>query len=197
MSEIIDAQDRVVIYEMEGGDPAVDLLSVSTSHGRTRVRAVGEPAQAVELATRLVAEGADLIELCGSFGAVWHARIAREVGARARVGAVYYGFESLTTIAAYKERFGTGEALADSFLVVHEGADPVQDRARYEKPSDGGPITIVAVPDAKAAARVAGELGPGLALIEIYGASGPEVAEAVIEEVDARVPVGLTAYGRH
>ncbi|MFJ4686980.1 DUF6506 family protein [Streptomyces sp. NPDC088789] len=189
------AQDRVVIYEEEGGDPSLDLLTVTNEHGRTRVRAVGDPAQAVDLAVRLVAEGADFIELCGSFGAVWHARVARAVGARARVGAIYYGFESLTTIAAYKERFGAGETLTDVFLVVHQGADPERHRVRHEKPS-GGPVTIVAVPDAKAAVEVVAELRSGLALIEVYGAPGPEVAEAVIEEVAAQVPVGLAAYGR-
>ncbi|MFI5943337.1 DUF6506 family protein [Streptomyces uncialis] len=188
------ARNKVVIYEEEGGDPSVDLLVVGNTHGRTRVRAVGDPAQAVELAVRLVAEGVDRIELCGSFGAVWHARVARAVDGRAPVGAIYYGFESLTPIAAYKARFEAGEVLSDAFLVVHEGADPVADRVVHAKPG-GGRVTLVAVPDEETAARVAAELGPALQLIEFYGVGGPDAAERVIEAVSpAGVPVGVMAF---
>ncbi|MGX2998561.1 DUF6506 family protein [Streptomyces sp. JNUCC 64] len=195
MSVSTGSRERVVVYEAEGGDPAVDLLDVTGPGGRVRVRAVTAPEQAVALAARLVEDGVDLVELCGSFGARWHAATVRAVGGRARVGAVYYGFESLTPIAAYKDRFEAGEALDDAFLVVQDGADPERDRT-VRKKADGGRITIVAVPDADAAARTAAALGDRLHLVEVYGAPGPEVADAVLGAVDPGVPVGLAVYGR-
>ncbi|MBN6055645.1 hypothetical protein JYK22_27180 [Nonomuraea sp. RK-328] len=185
----------MIIYEEAGADPRVDVMAIETGHGRTRVRAVAEPDQMVDLLASLVAEGVDQVELCGGFGAVWHAEARRVTGGKVPVGAIYYGFESLTSVASYKERFEAGEALSEAFIIVHEGADPEADRVVREKDA-GGRTTFVAVPDANAAAEVAGKLAGELQLIELYGGEGPEGAGPVIRAVNASVPVGVSGYRR-
>ncbi|MEV0617220.1 DUF6506 family protein [Nonomuraea sp. NPDC050404] len=186
-------KNRVIIYEEADADSRADVLSVRNGHGHTRVRAVAEPAQMVDLVTRLVGEGVDRIELCGAFGAVWHAEASRVAAGKAEVGAIYYGFESLTSVAAYKARFEAGEVLSEAFVVLHEGADPEVDRIVRER-DDGGRTTFVAVPDAAAAAEVAGKMAGELQLIELYGGAGPEVAAPVIRAVDTGVPVGVSSW---
>ncbi|MFC4120930.1 DUF6506 family protein [Nonomuraea zeae] len=188
-------KDRVIVYEEAGADPRADVMTIRNAGGRTRVRAVGAPAQMVELVTGLVAEGVDQVELCGGFGAVWHAEAGRAAGGGVPVGAVYFGFESLTGVASYKARFEAGEALTEAFVIVHEGADPATDRVVREKP-DGGRTILVGVPDEAGAAGVAAAMAGELQLIELYGGSGPEGAEGVIKAVAAGVPVGVTAYRR-
>ncbi|MEV1002098.1 DUF6506 family protein [Nonomuraea sp. NPDC050202] len=185
-------KNRVIIYEEAGADPQADVLSVENHHGRTRVRAVAEPAQLVQLVTELTGKGVDRIELCGGFGAVWHARARQAAGGQAEVGAIYYGFESLPGVASYKERFEAGETLSEAFLIVHEGADPEVNRVVRER--DTGSTTFVAVPDEASAAAVAGKMAGDLQLIELYGAPGPDSAAPVIAAVDAGVPVGVTAW---
>ncbi|MEV4168435.1 DUF6506 family protein [Nonomuraea sp. NPDC049709] len=189
------AHDRVIIYEEAGADPQADVMVVENGRGRTRVRAVAEPAQMVDLVAGLVGEGADQVELCGGFGAVWHAEARRVAAGKATVGAIYYGFESLTNVASYKARFEAGEALSEAFVIVHEDADPEVDRVVHEREA-GGRTTFVAVPDEAAAAAVAAKMAGELQLIELYGAAGPESAAPVIVAVDASVPVGVSGYGR-
>ncbi|GLW10601.1 hypothetical protein Misp01_57290 [Microtetraspora sp. NBRC 13810] len=189
------SRDSVIVYEEAGADPLADVMTIENGHGRTRVRAVAEPGQMVELVTRLVGEGVDRIELCGAFGAVWHAAARRATGGKVPVGAVYYGFESLTSVASYKARFEAGETLSEAFVIVHEGADPEADRVVRERDA-GGRTTLIGVPDAEAAAEAAGKMAGELHLIELYGGEGPEGAEPVIRAVRESVPVGVTAYRR-
>ncbi|WP_052423177.1 DUF6506 family protein [Nonomuraea candida] len=188
-------ENRVIIFEKAGADPQADLLTINHGDARTRVRAVAEPAQLLELVSSLEVDGIDRLELCGGFGAVWHARAREIVGNRVPVGAVYYGFESLAGVAAYKARFEAGEVLAEAFLIVHEGADPQVDRVTDER-ADGGSTTLVGVPDLATAAEVAAKMADELQLIELYGAPGPESAAPVIEAVAAAVPVGFSSYSR-
>ncbi|WP_157248259.1 DUF6506 family protein [Nonomuraea typhae] len=188
------SKDRVIIYEEAGADPQADVLVIDNEHGRTRVRAVPEPGQLAGLVRQLADEGADRFELCGGFGAVWQAEARRVLGERAPVGAIYYGFESLASIASYKARFEAGEVLAEAFLIVHEGADPGSDRVVRHR-DEGGRTTLVAVPDLATAAEVAAEMAGGLQLIELYGGRRPDDAEPVIRAaVDAGVPVGMSAF---
>ncbi|GII92105.1 DUF6506 family protein [Sinosporangium siamense] len=189
------AKDKVIIYEETGADPSVDLVVTVSGAGRTRVRAVSEAHQVVDLVRGLVDEGVDLVELCGGFGAVWHDEVARVVRGRVPLGAVYFGFESLTSVAAFKARFEAGEHLSELFIYVHEGADPAFDRLVREKPG-GGTTTLVGVPDEAAAAKVAAELAADVQLIELYGGHGPAWARGVIDAVEAKVPVGVTGYAR-
>ncbi|TDD12522.1 hypothetical protein E1292_01355 [Nonomuraea deserti] len=190
------SDDKVIIYEETGADPETDVLVIQNASGRTRVRAVGDPAQMPELVTGLVAEGVDHVELCGGFGARRHAEAVRASGGGVPVGAIYYGFESLTGVASFKARFEAGQALSEAFIIVHEGADPSADRVVLDK-DGGGSTTLVGVPDAAAAAEVAGKMAAGLQLIELYGTPGPDAAEPVIRAVEtAGVPVGVIAHRR-
>ncbi|MFI0405742.1 DUF6506 family protein [Actinomadura sp. 3N508] len=187
--------DKVIIYEETGADPTIDVMTVQNGSGRTRVRAVGKQEEMVELVSRLVGEGVTQVEICGAFGAVWHAAAGRAAGGKVPVGAIYYGFESLTGVASYKARFEDGDVLSEAFIIVHEGADPSSDVIVRER-SDGGRTTLVAVPDEATAGEVAEAMAGDLQLIELYGASGPEGAEPVIRAVDGRVPVGVSGYRR-
>ncbi|GII79487.1 hypothetical protein Sru01_44690 [Sphaerisporangium rufum] len=188
-------ENRVIVYEEADADQRIDVMAVQTARGRTRVRAVAEAAQMVGLVASLVAEGVDQVELCGGFGAVWHAEARRATGGKAAVGAIYYGFESLTSVASYKERFEAGEPLSEAFIVVHGGADPEADRVVHEK-EGGGRTIFVAVPDVNTAAEMAAKPAGESQLIELYGTEGPDEAEPVIRAVDAKVPVGVSGYRR-
>jgi hypothetical protein len=189
------SEDKMIIYEETGADPTTDVMTIRNGSGRTRVRAVGEPEQMAELVSRLVGEGVTQVELCGAFGAVWHAVAGRAAEGKIPVGAIYYGFESLAGVASYKRRFEDGEVLSEAFIIVHDGADPSSDVVVHDK-ADGGRTTIVAVPDEVTAGEVAGEMADDLQLIELYGGPGPEGAEPVIRAVKGTVPVGVTAYRR-
>ncbi|MFI0486164.1 DUF6506 family protein [Actinomadura sp. 9N215] len=189
------SEDKVIIYEESGADPGTDVMTIRNGGGRTRVRAVDKPEEMVELVSRLVGEGVTQIELCGGFGAIWHAAAGRAADGKVPVGAIYYGFESLAGVASYKTRFEDGDVLSEAFIIVHEGADPSGDVVVHER-ADGGRTTFVAVPDEATAGEVAEKMADDLHLIELYGASGPEGAEPVIRAVDGRTPVGVSAYRR-
>lgn len=51
-------------------------------------------ARVVELAKELVADGAQMIELCGGFGAIWAAKVIEALKGTVPVGGVFYGPES-------------------------------------------------------------------------------------------------------
>ena len=61
---------------------------------------VERPEQGVDVATRLVAEGVQLIELCGGFGPKWTAKVIEAVGSNVPVGSVGYGPESIDAMCA-------------------------------------------------------------------------------------------------
>ena len=61
---------------------------------------VASPDLGVAAAVQLVAEGAQLIELCGAFGPVWTARIIEATAGQVPVGAVGYGPEALEALSA-------------------------------------------------------------------------------------------------
>ncbi|MFI6307956.1 DUF6506 family protein [Amycolatopsis thailandensis] len=82
------------VYLADGCDPERDVSRVDTGACLTVLVGVGEVDQVVAVAERLVAEGAQLIELCGAFGPVWTARVIDAVGARVPVGSVMYGGEA-------------------------------------------------------------------------------------------------------
>ena len=50
--------------------------------------------QVVEVAKKLVAEGVQLIELCGGFGPIWIAKVIEATGGKVPVGGVAYGPEA-------------------------------------------------------------------------------------------------------
>jgi 2-keto-3-deoxy-6-phosphogluconate aldolase len=182
---------KAIIYEEAGADPAVDRIVTEHSDNRTTIVAVPELSVAVKVAIKLVEDGVDLIELCGSFGPIWHAKVIEAVGSQVPVGSILYGFESLTSAAEYKARFEAGESMTAAFIFVEDGADPTVDRT-VKTDKNGNRIAFVAVSEPSAAAKVAVDLvDDGIGLIELYGGFGPKWAAQVIEAIDKRVPVGF------
>jgi hypothetical protein len=184
----------VIIYEAAEADPATDRIT--TRHGEhvTTVVATGDgaPQSVAKLAAELVDQGADVIELCGGMGPVPEAAVLAAVGDRATVGTVMYGFESLTSVAAYKAGFAAGEFLPAAFLYLEPGSDPTVDRT--VEADETTQTTFVAVPDVDAAVAAARELAAdGVRLIELYGGLGPEAAARIIEATEQQIPVGLVS----
>jgi Family of unknown function (DUF6506) len=185
--------NNVVIFELDGADPSKDRIVTAHGQGSTTVVAA-DPSAIVSTAVDEVDRGADQIELCGAMGPLWHARVREAVGDRVPVGAVMYGFESLTGVADYKRRYGH-ERLHEAFVYIQPGSDPEVDRTVVER--EHARSFYVAVPDAAAAPAVAVQLvdGEGVELIELYGGFEAADAARVIEAIGARAPVGIPSYG--
>jgi hypothetical protein len=187
------SSNNVIVYEVEGADPAVDRIVTEHAGSRTTLIAA-DPSAIVAAAVDAVDQGADQIELCGALGPVWHAKVNKAVGDRVPVGAVMYGFESLTGAADYKAGYGN-EFLRWALIYVQPGSDPAVDRTVTE--SEHERALFVAVPDASAAPAVAAHLvdAEGVQLLELYGGFEADDAAQVIEAIDARAPVGIPSYG--
>ncbi|MEU3272804.1 DUF6506 family protein [Saccharomonospora sp. NPDC006951] len=93
------------VFAAAGADPATDRWVFEHEAGRVSVVAVPSPAEAASAAEKLVAEGADRIEVCGGMGAAPATEVMAAIGDRVPVSAVLYGFESLPAVAAYRARF--------------------------------------------------------------------------------------------
>jgi hypothetical protein len=187
------SSNNVIVYEVEGADPAVDRIVTEHAGSRTTLVA-SDQSTIVAAAAHAVDQGAEQIELCGGLGPVWHAKVNKAVGDRVPVGAVMYGFESLTGIADYKARFGN-ELLHSAFIYIQPGSDPAVDRTVNENEHERA--FFVAVPDASAAPAVATQLvdAEGIQLLELYGGFEADDAAQVIEAIDFRAPVGVPSYG--
>lgn len=187
------SSNRVIIYEKAGADPAKDRIVTEHAGSRTTLLA-SDSSGIVATAVEAVAGGADLIELCGALGPVWHARVLDAVGQRVPVGASMFGFESLTGVADYKARYGK-EFLHEAFIYIQPGSDPAVDRTVRE--DEHSRSWFVAVPDVSTGVAVAVELvdGEGVQLLELYGGFGPTGAARVIEAIGGRAPVGIPSYG--
>ena len=171
-----------IIYEGAAGTPV---------HGPSTTIVAAPRDQVVPTARRLVDAGARRIELCGAMWPLPWAAVRRELGGRARVGGVMYGFESLEGIAEFKRRFAAGEVLTGAFLYLESGADPAVDRHEHAG------TTFVAVPDEDAVAGVVAELSDrGVALFELYGGLSAAAAAAAVDAAGGRVPVGVALYDR-
>jgi hypothetical protein len=71
-----------------------------TEKFRMKVVGVRHPQQGVEVAKKMVAEGVQLIELCGGFGPVWAGKIIEAIDYAVPVGVVAYGPESIDAMHA-------------------------------------------------------------------------------------------------
>lgn len=60
-----------------------------------KVVGVSQPSEAIAVAKQMVAEGIQLIELCGGFSPVWAGKIIEEIQYAVPVGVVAYGPESI------------------------------------------------------------------------------------------------------
>ncbi len=71
-----------------------------TERFRMKVVGVKKPEQGIEVAKRMVAEGIQLIELCGGFSPVHAGRIIEAIDYAVPVGVVAYGPESIDSMHA-------------------------------------------------------------------------------------------------
>ena len=79
----------------KGFDPLRDVQTMKTAHFEMITIGCASAADGPAAAQRLVAQGVQLIELCGGFGPVWAARIIEAIGDAVPIGAVGYGPESI------------------------------------------------------------------------------------------------------
>jgi Family of unknown function (DUF6506) len=97
------------IYVRPASNGAVDRLEIERDGVHTTVVAVPEQSAAVETAVELVSGGVQVIELCGSLGPVWAARVIGATGGRVPVGAVSYGPESVALFLGWDPSRAAGE----------------------------------------------------------------------------------------
>lgn len=187
------SSNNVIVYELEGADAAVERIVTEYPGSRTTLVA-SDQSGIVAAAVDAVDRGADQIELCGAMGPIWQAKVRQAVGDRVPVGAVMYGFESITGAANYKARYGS-ELMRWAIIYIQPGSDPTVDRAVTE--SEQERAIFVAVPDASAAPAVAAQLvdADGVQLLELYGGFEADDAAQVIEAIDTRAAVGIPSYG--
>lgn len=79
-----------------GLDPANARAEINSEHFTGIMVGVEKPDQAIAVAQQMVADGIQLIELCGGFGPVWTARVIEAIGGATPVGSVAYGPESIS-----------------------------------------------------------------------------------------------------
>ena len=65
-----------------------------------KVVGVSSPAEGIDVAKAMVAEGVQLIELCGGFSPVWAGKIIEAIEYKVPVGVVAYGPESIDSMYA-------------------------------------------------------------------------------------------------
>ena len=93
------------IYEHPGADPQTDRSVLDRDGQRSLMVPVPDALGAPAVATQLVDEGVELIELCGGFPLVAAARVVEAVGHRVPVGHVTFAVEAIQSAAAYNAEF--------------------------------------------------------------------------------------------
>jgi 2-keto-3-deoxy-6-phosphogluconate aldolase len=83
-----------------GYDPAEHVTRLESPRIITIIVGVTRPEQAIAVARTMVADGVQLIELCGGFGPIWTARVIAAIDGAVPVGAVAYGPESIDQMHA-------------------------------------------------------------------------------------------------
>ncbi len=89
----------------ENADPQSDRIIRESQNERLTIVFVPTIEAAASVAADLVAQGTELIELCGGFGINAAAVVSEAVNGRAAVGTVSFGIESISQAAAYKAKF--------------------------------------------------------------------------------------------
>jgi hypothetical protein len=87
------------IFTGRGLDPATHRSVIAQDDFRTLVVGVSSADQGVGVAQEMVADGVQLIELCGGFGPVWTGRILEATQGAVPIGSVGYGPESIDGMA--------------------------------------------------------------------------------------------------
>jgi hypothetical protein len=78
-----------------GYEPATHRVTMASPLITTTMVGVSHPEQALPVARQMVADGVQLIELCGGFGPVWTAKVIAAIDGAVPVGSVGYGPESI------------------------------------------------------------------------------------------------------
>ena len=84
-----------VIFVADGIDPKVHRHTIKTNQvtyttvGIDRLR----KEEVLDIAKELVANGVQIIELCGGFGPIWIAKVTEAIKGKIPVGGVFYGPE--------------------------------------------------------------------------------------------------------
>lgn len=88
------------IYLSPGADPRVDRAVITTGGMAATIVAVPNVSAAPAVAETMVAEGIDLLELCGAFGPIITGEIILTTEGKVPVGSVTFGAESVSALAA-------------------------------------------------------------------------------------------------
>jgi hypothetical protein len=92
------------IFLSPDADPVTHRAVIETRGFKTTLVAVPDPSLAPSVAVALLAEGVQLLELCGAFGPTWTSRVLDAIHHRVPVGAVSYGVESVAALSAMVAR---------------------------------------------------------------------------------------------
>ena len=86
----------VIIFTAEGADPKTHRAVIKTD--TVTYTTIGVNAshkeQVIQVAKEAVANGAQIIELCGGFGPIWMAKVIEAIKGQLPVGGVFYGPEA-------------------------------------------------------------------------------------------------------
>jgi len=88
------------IVKGAGYDPAKHTVTLASAEITTVMVGVATPEQALPVARAMVADGVQLLELCGGFGPIWTAQVIAAIDGKIPVGAVAYGPESIDQMYA-------------------------------------------------------------------------------------------------
>ncbi|WTW98814.1 DUF6506 family protein [Streptomycetaceae bacterium NBC_01309] len=92
------------LFHQPEADPG-NRVEIDTGGQRTALIPVGSQSEAEDAVEQLLADGVQLIELCGAFTVPDAARIVELVAGRVPVGTVNFAIDSITQAAAYKAQF--------------------------------------------------------------------------------------------
>lgn len=83
------------IVRGDGFDPERDVQVMQTPAFKMTTIGISRPDQCLDAARWLVADGVQLIELCGAFGPIWTAKLIDGIDDAVPVGSVAYGPEAI------------------------------------------------------------------------------------------------------
>jgi hypothetical protein len=171
--------NEAMIFLAEGPDPP-DRTYRRTALTHTAFVPVPDAEAAAAVASELLEDGLDLVELYGGLGPKAAAAVLAATGGQVPVGVV--GVEEETPISNRAAIWGGLDA------------DPAKDRYLFEHVD--GRITIVVVPAPEAVPAVAEQLvAEGVERLEICGGLGTATAAAAIEAVGDRARVAAVGFG--
>ena len=88
------------IVRGDGFDPETDVQIMESPDFKMTTIGISHLEQVCDAARRLVADGVQMIELCGAFGPIWTAKLIEAIDDAVPVGSVSYGPESIDRIHA-------------------------------------------------------------------------------------------------